>query len=34
MREVFETIAYDKTSDTAAARRLVEEGNALLSRIQ
>jgi oligogalacturonide transport system substrate-binding protein len=34
MREVFETIAYRKTTDTAAARRLVEEGNALLSRIQ
>jgi len=33
MREVFETVAYDKTSDDAAARRLVDEGNALLRRI-
>ncbi|PZP34523.1 MAG: hypothetical protein DI603_06105 [Roseateles depolymerans] len=34
MREVFETIAYGKTSDAEAARRLVDEGNALLQRIQ
>lgn len=34
MREVFETIAYGKTTDAEAARRLVEEGSALLSRIQ
>jgi len=34
MREVFETIAYGKTTDADAARRLVEEGNALLQRIQ
>jgi oligogalacturonide transport system substrate-binding protein len=33
MREVFETVAYDKASDDEAARRLVEEGNALLRRI-
>lgn len=34
MREVFETIAYGKTSDADAARRLVEEGNGLLRRIR
>jgi oligogalacturonide transport system substrate-binding protein len=34
MREVFETVAYNKTTDTEAARRLVEEGNALLQRIK
>jgi len=34
MREVFETVAYRKTSDQEAARRLVEEGNALLKRIR
>lgn len=34
MREVFETIAYGKTTDEEAARRLVEEGNALLKRIK
>jgi oligogalacturonide transport system substrate-binding protein len=34
MREVFETVAYRKTTDEAAARRLVEEGNALLQRIK
>jgi len=34
MREVFETIAYKKTTDQEAARRLVEEGNALLKRIK
>jgi oligogalacturonide transport system substrate-binding protein len=33
MREVFETVAYDKTTDDEAARRLVDEGNALLRRI-
>ena len=33
MREVFETVAYDKTTDEAAASRLVDEGNALLRRI-
>jgi len=33
MREVFETIAYNKTTDAEAARRLVAEGNALLQRI-
>jgi len=33
MREVFETVAYDKTTDDAAASRLVDEGNALLRRI-
>jgi oligogalacturonide transport system substrate-binding protein len=33
MREVFETIAYNKTTDAEAARRLVDEGNALLQRI-
>lgn len=34
MREVFETVAYDKTTDEAAARRLVTEGQALLQRIK
>lgn len=33
MREVFETIAYAKTTDLDAARRLVREGNALLQRL-
>jgi oligogalacturonide transport system substrate-binding protein len=34
MREVFEIVAYGKTTDQEAARRLVEEGNALLKRIK
>jgi oligogalacturonide transport system substrate-binding protein len=34
MREVFETVAYGKTTDQEAARRLLEEGNALLKRIK
>ena len=34
MREVFETVAYGKTSDQNAATRLIEEGNALLQRIK
>ena len=34
MREVFETVAYGKTTDQEAARRLIEEGNALLKRIK
>ena len=34
MREVFETVAYGKTSNADAARRLVEEGQALLQRIK
>ncbi len=34
MREVFETVAYGKTTDQAAAQRLVDEGNALLNRIK
>ncbi|MDN3921283.1 ABC transporter substrate-binding protein [Roseateles violae] len=34
MREVFETVAYGKTTDEAAAQRLVNEGNALLKRIK
>ena len=34
IREVFETVAYRKTSDQEAARRLVEDGNALLKRIR
>lgn len=34
MREVFETVAYGKTSDAEAARRLVDEGNAMLRRIR
>ena len=34
MREVFETVAYRKTSAEAAAARLVDQGNALLQRIK
>lgn len=34
MREVFETVAYNKTSDIAAARRLLRDGAALLNRIR
>ena len=34
MREVFETVAYNKTSDVEAARRLLDEGNTLLKRIR
>ena len=34
MREVFETVAYRKTTAAAAAKRLVDEGNALLNRIK
>jgi len=34
MREVFETVAYGKSTDQEAARRLVDEGNALLQRIR
>jgi oligogalacturonide transport system substrate-binding protein len=34
MREVFETVAYRKTSDADAARRLVVEGQALLQRVR
>lgn len=34
MREVFETVAYGKSDDAQAARRLVHEGNALLRRIR
>ncbi|MBL8315968.1 MAG: carbohydrate ABC transporter substrate-binding protein [Rubrivivax sp.] len=34
MREVFETVAYGKTSAPAAEARLIQEGNALLKRIQ
>jgi oligogalacturonide transport system substrate-binding protein len=34
MREVFETVAYNKTTDAEAAKRLLEEGNALLQRIK
>ncbi|GCL61573.1 ABC transporter substrate-binding protein [Pseudaquabacterium pictum] len=34
MREVFETVAYGKASDADAARRLVDEGNAMLRRIR
>ncbi len=34
MREVFETVAYRKSNDADAARRLVEEGAALLKRIK
>lgn len=34
MREVFETVAYAKATDDEAARRLVDEGNALLKRIK
>lgn len=34
MREVFETVAYNKTTDIAAARRLLKDGAALLNRIR
>jgi oligogalacturonide transport system substrate-binding protein len=34
MREVFETVAYGKTTDSQAARRLIEEGNGMLRRIR
>ena len=34
MREVFETIAYGKTSERDAVRRLIDDGNALLKRIK
>ena len=34
MREVFETVAYGKSSAADAGARLVREGNALLKRIQ
>lgn len=34
MREVFETVAYGKTGDADAARRLVEGGQALLQRLR
>lgn len=34
MREVFETVAYGKATDQEAARRLVDEGNAMLKRIR
>lgn len=34
LREVFETVAYGKTTDEQAARRLVDEGNALLRRFR
>ena len=34
MREVFETVAYGKATEQEAARRLLEEGNALLARIK
>ncbi len=34
MREVFETVAYGKSSDAQAARRLIDEGNAMLRRIR
>ena len=34
MREVFETVAYAKTSNPDAAMRLIDEGNALLQRIK
>lgn len=33
MREVFETVAYRKTTDADAAQRLVREGQALLQRL-
>jgi oligogalacturonide transport system substrate-binding protein len=33
MREVFETVAYGKASAGQAARRLIDEGNAMLRRI-
>ena len=34
MREVFETVAYNKTTAIAAARRLLKDGAALLNRIR
>jgi oligogalacturonide transport system substrate-binding protein len=34
MREVFETVAYGKTDDITAARRLLKDGAALLNRIR
>jgi oligogalacturonide transport system substrate-binding protein len=34
MREVFETVAYGKATEAEAAKRLLEEGNALLQRIK
>lgn len=34
MREVFETVSYNKTTDQEAAKRLLTEGNALLQRIK
>ena len=34
MREVFETVAYGKANETEAARRLLDEGNAMLRRIR
>ncbi len=34
MREIFETVAYNKTTPAAAAQRLIVEGNALLRRIK
>ena len=34
MREVFETVAYGKTDDLTAARRLLKDGAALLNRIR
>ncbi len=34
MREVFETVAYNKSSAAEASARLIKEGNALLRRIQ
>lgn len=33
LREVFERVAYGKTTDRAAATRLIDEGNALLKRL-
>jgi oligogalacturonide transport system substrate-binding protein len=33
MREVFETVAYGKATSAEAARRLIDEGNAMLRRI-
>ncbi|WKB53806.1 ABC transporter substrate-binding protein [Eleftheria terrae] len=34
LREVFESVSYNKVSDEDAARRLVEEGNSMLRRIR
>ena len=34
MREVFETVAYGKSDDADAARRLREDGQALLQRLK